>query len=75
MITGKFIVRYMQPGREVHSVQKQGMISNRLVKLTTASKKEQKEIIDEVNDLVLHLYNRHKENQQKLDEIRGVISR
>jgi hypothetical protein len=51
------------------------MISNRLSKLTSVPKSEQKEIIEEINNLVWHLYNRYKENQQKLDEIRGVINR
>jgi len=50
------------------------MISNRLNKLSSASKNEQKQIIDEIDDLVWHLYSRYKENQQKLDQIRSIIN-
>jgi hypothetical protein len=60
---------------EISALGAKRMISNRLGLLATASKSEQKEIIEEINDLVWRLYTRHKENQQKLDEIRGVINR
>lgn len=49
------------------------MITMRLNKLTTVTKKEQPEIINEIADLVEHLYIRHKESQVKLDEIRTII--
>lgn len=51
------------------------MISNRLNKLIIASKNEQKEIVEEIDCFVWHIYNRYKENQQKLDEIRSIINR
>jgi radical SAM superfamily enzyme with C-terminal helix-hairpin-helix motif len=51
------------------------MITNRLHKLTTVPKREQQEIIDEINELVSHMYTRYRESQKKLDEIRGVINR
>ncbi|MDR6123476.1 phosphoribosyl-ATP pyrophosphohydrolase [Bacillus sp. SLBN-46] len=49
------------------------MITSRLKKMTTVTKREQPEIINEIADLVEHLYIRHKESQIKLDEIRSVI--
>jgi phosphoribosyl-ATP pyrophosphohydrolase len=49
------------------------MITMRLNKLTTVTKKEQPEIISEIADLVEYLYVRHKESQVKLDEIRSII--
>lgn len=51
------------------------MISNRLGKIPAASRSEQEQIAEEINNLVWHLYNRYKENQQKLDDIRGIISK
>jgi len=51
------------------------MITNRLCKLTATPANEQQVIIDEINDLVYHLYSRFKENQEKLDEIRSTIAR
>lgn len=51
------------------------MISNRLKKLPTLPPKEQKDLIDEINELVWYLYNRHKENQRKLDDIRSIIEK
>ncbi|MCT8975123.1 hypothetical protein N4T77_00770 [Clostridium sp. CX1] len=51
------------------------MITNRLYKLTSLPKKEQDELIKEIDELVCYLYNRYKESQQKLDDIRGVINR
>lgn len=51
------------------------MITARLNKLVTADKQQDRErIIEELNELVLHLYSRYKSSQQKLDEIRDVIS-
>lgn len=51
------------------------MISTRLKKLTSVSKTEQLKMIEEINDLVWHLYDRHKENQHKLDDIREIINK
>ncbi|MBK5262769.1 MAG: hypothetical protein JJE17_09405 [Peptostreptococcaceae bacterium] len=51
------------------------MITNRINKIPTLSKKEQKKLIKEIDELVWHLYNRYRESQQKIDEIRGVIER
>lgn len=50
------------------------IISNRLKKLADSPKNEQQDLINEINDLVWYLYERYKENQQKLDKIRGVIN-
>lgn len=51
------------------------MISNRLKKLPSLSTNEQQYMIDEINELVWHLYNRYRESQVKLDDIRAVIER
>lgn len=51
------------------------MITNRLNKLSSIPKREQDELIQEIDELVCYLYNRYKESQQKLDDIRGVINR
>lgn len=51
------------------------MISNRLQKLPNASPQEQNQIITDIDDLVCYLYSRYKESQQKLDEIRTIISK
>ena len=48
------------------------MITNRLKKLKNSNPK-QKNLIDEINGLVLHLYDRYKESQQKLDKMRNII--
>lgn len=50
------------------------MITNRLNKLTALPANEQQEIIEEIDNLVCHLYSRFKESQEKLDEIRAVSS-
>lgn len=49
------------------------MITNLLNKLTAASPEEQAALIEEINDLVWHLYNSYQESQKKLDAIRQVI--
>ncbi|GIO06270.1 hypothetical protein J31TS6_22980 [Brevibacillus reuszeri] len=49
------------------------MITGRLNKLQTVNGTEREEIIQEIDDLVSHLYSRYKESQKKLDEIRGII--
>lgn len=51
------------------------MITNRLYKLSSLSKKEQAELIKEIDELVCYLYDRYKESQQKLDDIRAVVNR
>lgn len=51
------------------------MITNRLYKLTTTPANEQQVIIEEIDDLVYHLYSRFKENQEKLDEVRAIVER
>lgn len=51
------------------------MITNRLQLLEKSPKKQQKEIIQEIDDLVCRLYYRFQESQKKLDEIRSVINR
>ena len=60
---------------EKSSIGTKRMITNRLNKLSSLSKKEQEERIKEIDELVCYLYNRYKESQQKLDDIRGVINR
>lgn len=50
------------------------MISTRLNSLVDAnSKAERKTILAEIDDLVWHLYENHKQNQQKLEKIRKVL--
>ncbi|WP_018212719.1 hypothetical protein [Desulfitobacterium hafniense] len=49
-------------------------ITNRLKKLKTNDPGQQ-EIVEEINALVWHLYNRYKESQQKLDDIRRIIDK
>ncbi|MDP2168301.1 MAG: hypothetical protein Q8J64_08235 [Thermodesulfovibrionales bacterium] len=51
-------------------------ISRRLIKLvSTKSKAEREEIINEVDELVLHLYESVKNSQKKLDSIRKSLSK
>ncbi|MGM0780027.1 MAG: hypothetical protein ACQEXE_26060 [Bacillota bacterium] len=50
-------------------------ITHRLNKLETLPKRSQPEVIDEVRELVDHLYIRYKESQRKLQEIRSVIEK
>lgn len=60
---------------ERSSVGVKRMITARLNKIAVADKKQDREmIIDEINELVFHLYSRYKSSQQKLDEIRAVIN-
>lgn len=50
------------------------MISTRLDALVGASAKaDRKLIVEELHDLVWHLYENHKSNQQKLEKIRAVL--
>ena len=51
------------------------MITNKLNKLTSLSYNEQAISIKEIDDLIWHLYNRYRENQQKLNDIRNIISK
>jgi len=60
---------------EKSSVGAKRMITNRLNKLSSLPKREQTELINEINELVCYLYNRYKESQQKLDDIRAVVDR
>lgn len=60
---------------EKSSVGVKRMITNRLKKITSVPKDEQVELIDEINHLISHLYDRYKESQIKLDKIRNVINK
>lgn len=60
---------------ERSSVGVKRMITARLNKLIEADDKQNRiEIIDELNELVYHLYSRYKSSQQKLDEIRSILN-
>ena len=48
------------------------MITNRLHKLASASKKKWQKFIDDINKLVSHMYTSYRDNQKKLDKIREV---
>ncbi|MGE7811246.1 hypothetical protein [Lysinibacillus capsici] len=51
------------------------MITSRLNKLAgTNNQEDREELIEEINELIWHLYSRYKESQQKLDEIRAIIN-
>ena len=49
------------------------MISNRLKWLIDSDASDQKKLVAELNDLVWHLYNNYKSNQQKLESIRRTL--
>lgn len=49
------------------------MISTRLNKLVDSPKEERRKIIEELHDLVWHLYENHKTNQKKLGIIRKAL--
>lgn len=52
------------------------MITNRINAITdSASKSERKEIAAELQGLVWHLYNNHKDNQVKLSGIRAALDK
>ena len=51
------------------------MITGRLNKLPAASPDQQKDIIDEISELVQCLYDRQKELQGKIGDIRKVIEK
>lgn len=64
---------------EVHGAGEQSaqgikwMITNRLNQLAAASTQTRQSIIDELNDLIWYLYENHKSNQRKLNEIRRIL--
>ncbi len=49
------------------------MITGRLNKLISAPKNERRLILKEIDELVWHLYENHKINQQKIDAIRKTL--
>ncbi|MCH7820043.1 MAG: hypothetical protein IIB40_10880 [Candidatus Marinimicrobia bacterium] len=49
------------------------MISARLIKIVDATKPQRKIIVNELNELVWHLYLNHKQNQTKIDKIRKAL--
>lgn len=51
------------------------MISTRLHKLVTASAKERPALIEEIDELVWHLYTRYKSSQKKLEQIREALDK
>jgi len=60
---------------ERSSVGVKRMITARLDKLVdTDSKADREDLIEEINDLVLHLYTRYKASQQKLEQVRDIIN-
>jgi hypothetical protein len=51
-------------------------IANRLITLSNSGKKQERDaIIEEIDDLVWHLYESLKTSQRKLDAIRKIISK
>lgn len=62
-------------GGEKSAVGVKRKISNRLKKIPSLPIEEQADMLEEIDELVWHLYDRYKESQQKLDDIRGVIER
>jgi hypothetical protein len=49
------------------------MISIRLNKLVDAARPERRAIVEELHELVWHLYENHKTNQRKIDTIRKSL--
>ena len=49
------------------------MITTRLNNLINATKDKIRVIVDELQELVWHLYGNHKKNHEKLDKIRKVL--
>ena len=49
------------------------MIANRLNRVVNAPKEERQRIVDELNGLVWNLYNNHKINQKKIQDIRKAL--
>lgn len=50
------------------------MISARLNRIASALKAERLTIVEELHELVWHLYKNHKMNQKKLDKIRKALN-
>jgi hypothetical protein len=51
-------------------------IANRLMTLAETKKKQERaQIIEEIEELVWHLYNSLKDSQQKLDVLRKVLNK
>ncbi|MEN6411928.1 MAG: hypothetical protein ABFC84_04060 [Veillonellales bacterium] len=48
-------------------------ITMKLNQITSESTERQKELIDEIQELIWQLYSSHKENRKKLEDIRKVI--
>jgi uncharacterized membrane-anchored protein YjiN (DUF445 family) len=60
---------------ERSSVGVKRMITAKLNKLASSNQhKVRKELVEEINELIWHLYSRYKASQQKLDEIRSIIN-
>ncbi|PFN04198.1 hypothetical protein [Bacillus cereus] len=60
---------------EKSSVGVKRMITARLNKLAGTNKqKDHEELIEEINELIFHLYSRYKGSQQKSNEIRSIIN-
>ena len=49
------------------------MITTRLNSLINATKDERRIVVKELQELVWHLYGKHKKNHEKLDKIRKVL--
>ena len=49
------------------------MITIRLNSLVNATKNDRRGIVKELQELVWHLYGKHKKNHEKLDKIRKVL--
>jgi len=49
------------------------MITTRLDKITSSTVEKQKELVDEIGELVGHLYSRYQEGQKSIDNIRKII--
>jgi len=62
---------YGDGGRSARGTKK--MISSRLNTLAGANKRERNEIIEEIHNLVWHLYDSLKSSQKKLDAIRKAL--
>jgi len=60
---------------EQSSIGTKRMITNRLNKLRAVVSNDNEELIDEIHDLVTHLYIRYKEGQVKISEAREALDR
>ncbi|MEH7115763.1 hypothetical protein V7124_25895 [Neobacillus niacini] len=50
-------------------------ITHRLNKLKSLPKRDQQDVIEEIRNLVDHLYVRYKEGQKKIEQIRNVVDK